>query len=299
VTLHYLPHTTTDPHSGTRPTGYHSVTSGAPIQGSAPLLHRYQESLERRHLAHTTIRLRMFHIVKLDRASSSLLDLMLPDLELYFSAHRTWSPNTKQSVTASIRSFYRWAHDDGLMTYNPAAELHVERVHQPTARIADEQQIIDGLERATPPEQAMILLGAECGLRVSEIAALHNRDRVGEWITIIGKGNVQRTVWVTPELQLILDQLEREYSRWGFYFPGRSGGHVHPSMVWRHVRALTGANTHALRHRAGTQVYRNTGNDLRTAQVFLGHKRPETTAIYVHVQHDDLRRAGQGARVAA
>jgi site-specific recombinase XerD len=54
-----------------------------------------------------------------------------------------------------------------------------------------------------------------------------------------------------------------------------------------------------LRHRAGTTVYQRTGHDLRLTQVFLGHSDPSTTAIYVHVNDDDLRAASEAARIAA
>lgn len=85
--------------------------------------------------------------------------------------------------------------------------------------------------------------------------------------------------------------------RWGFYFPGRFKAHAAPSTIWKHVRALTGLNTHSLRHRAGTMVYRRTGYDLRLAQEFLGHSNPATTAIYVHVEREQLMRAAEATRM--
>lgn len=259
---------------------------------------QYEQSLRRRRLSAQTIRLRLFYVDKLAR-HVELLGATTDDLERFLECNSRWSDSTRQSVIASIRSFYAWAASAGLVALNPAAELILPRVNRRPSRMASETEILDGLEGATVSDQAMILLGAECGLRVSEIAALHRDDRTGEWLTIVGKGNVQRTVWVSPELETLLDWIERHTMRWHCYFPGRSGGHAHPSTIWRHIRTLTGVNPHALRHRAGTIVYRRTGNDLRTAQEFLGHRRPETTAIYVHVERDDLMRAGQAARIAA
>jgi integrase len=109
---------------------------------------------------------------------------------------------------------------------------------------------------------------------------------------------VQRSVAATPELCNLLDQL-RDQTRWGYYFPGKSGGHAHPSMVWRHIRDVVGVNPHALRHRAGTVVYNRMGKDIRAAQVFLGHANSHTTEIYVHIERDDLLKASQAARLAA
>ncbi len=261
-------------------------------------MHPYEQSLHRRRLSPQTIRLRLFYVDKLAQ-HVELLDATIEDLEAFIEVNSRWSDSTRQSVIASIRSFYTWATLAGLVLSSPATDLILPRVNRRPSRMASETEILEGLDGATPTDQAMILLGAECGLRVSEIAALHRDDRTGEWITIIGKGGVQRTVWASPELELLLDQIERQSMRWHHYFPGRSGGHAHSSTIWRHIRTLTGVNSHALRHRAGTIVYRRTGNDLRTTQEFLGHKRPETTAIYVHVIRDDLRRAGEAARIAA
>ena len=143
----------------------------------------------------------------------------------------------------------------------------------------------------------MLRLGAEGGLRVAEIAGLRTADRDGEWLTVTGKGGTIRTVHLEDELLEVLRTLEVTTARWGFYFPGRVHEPVAPSTVWRHVRALTGLNTHALRHRAGTSVYRNTGFDLRLAQEFLGHASPTTTAIYVHVDREDMSRASQATRL--
>jgi len=67
--------------------------------------------------------------------------------------------------------------------------------------------------------------------------------------------------------------------------------------VWRRLSVLTNTNPHSLRHRAGTVVYRGTGNDLRLTQEFLGHTSPAITAIYVHVEREDLQRASEAARV--
>lgn len=119
----------------------------------------------------------------------------------------------------------------------------------------------------------------------------------GEWLSVIGKGNRQRETWISPELADALDELERTAVRHGYYLPSRTTGHLHPSTVWRHIGQVLESNPHSLRHRAGTVVYQRTGKDLRTTQEFLGHASPNTTAIYVHVARDDLRRAGMAARV--
>lgn len=264
------------------------------------MLADYERALTRRRLSPQTIRLRLFYIRKAETTLGDLAKVTLDDLESWLDGHSDdWSQSTQQSAIASLRSFYKWALAAGQLSNNPARELVPIRVHRAPSRIASETEIRRGLALATDIEKAMILLGAECGLRVSEIAALHKNDRQGRWLTIIGKGNVQRTVAGSPELVALLEIIEATSIRWGYYFPGRSGGHAHPSMVWRHIRDLVGVNPHALRHRAGTVVYKRMGNDIRAAQIFLGHANSHTTEIYIHTDRDDLARAADAARIAA
>lgn len=262
-------------------------------------LTEYATYLTNRRRSAGTVRLRLFYIRKFAEriAPRSILDATVDDLFDYLNSNPAWSESTQQSIISGFHSYYSWAFKKQLVTIDPSEEILNLRSVKRTSRIATDPAIERGLASATLEEQAMLLLGSECGLRVSEIAYLHLTSRDGEWLTITGKGGAVRTVWLSPELVEILDEIEDTTMRHRHYFPGRSGRPIHPSTVWRHIRDVLGSNPHSLRHRAGTVVYRRTGNDLRVAQEFLGHKSPMTTAIYVHVERDDLRRAGMVARM--
>ena len=255
----------------------------------------YEQHLKDLHRSPATIRLRLHYV----RAYTTRFDPehATPTLLNRWVHSHEWSPATVQSAIASLRSFYAYMHKAGHLQSNPAAELVNVRSRRTVARIATDAQIAAGLLAATRTQhEAWILLGAECGLRVHEIAKVHADDIDGEWLTVLGKGQQIRTVWMSPRLR---DVLERCPTRHGHLFPGKSGTPVHPSTVWRAVRDLVHVNTHALRHRAGTTVYRLGGNDIRLAQEFLGHASPITTARYVHVERDQLRTAGMAASMAA
>jgi len=254
------------------------------------------ESYINRRLASTSVKLRMFWIRKF-AAGYSLLQATEDDFLDYLDSNPSWSPSTKQTIVSTFKVFYRWAHLAGHTPTNLAIDLMRIKVPRTRARIATDQIILAGIARATVPQQAMLRLGSECGLRVAEIAALDRSCRRGKWLTVMGKGGQSRAIYLSPEVHDVLLEVEQTSMRWGFYFPGRARQPIAPSTVWRHIRALTGLNTHALRHRAGTTVYRKTGNDLRVAQEFLGHASPATTAIYVHVEQEDLMRAAEAARL--
>ena len=266
------------------------------------LIDDYTRFLRRRRRADGTIKLRLFYLKKFDAflGNRALVQASTDDMYDFLDANTHWAGGTQQSVVATLRSFYSWAASKGPMSEDPSEELWAEKVHRPPSRIASEDAIRQALDGATDSMKAMILLGAECGLRVAEIAALNVADRHDDFLTIIGKGNRQRTVHLSHELATLLTMLENTTARFGNYFPGQYPRNpIHPSTAWSRITKTLGSNPHSLRHRAGSVAYRKSGNDLRLAQVMLGHASPVTTAIYVHVQDDDLRRASTATRVAA
>lgn len=273
-------------------------SSMEPIQ----LTEQFTLFMRRRRRAAGTIRLRLFYLEKFARflEPRALVEASTDDMYNFIDTNQQWAGGTQQSVVATLRSFYGWAHTKGHLREDPSEELWAEKVHRPPARIASEEAIRRSLDGATDEEQAMILLGAECGLRVAEIANLNHADRHGDFLTIIGKGNKQRTVHLSHELATLLTMIENTTMKFGNYFPGQYPRKpIHPSTAWRRITKILGSNPHSLRHRAGSVAYKKSGNDLRLAQVMLGHSSPVTTAIYVHVQDDDLRRASHATRIAA
>jgi integrase len=78
----------------------------------------------------------------------------------------------------------------------------------------------------------------------------------------------------------------------GWLFPNGHGSYLSPAHLGKLVsRALPGdLTTHTLRHRAATIAYQST-RDLRAVQEFLGHAKPETTAIYTQISEDAVRAA--------
>lgn len=211
-------------------------------------------------------------------------------------ARQQWKPETRKAYRNTISSFFRWLHKSGRRSDDPS--LDVPRVKKPHAhpRPCPDRYIAVAMEMATSSERLMIRLGAECGLRRGEIAAVHSDDVVadsaGRSLTVRGKGDKQRIVPLPDDLACIIMDAR------GYLFPGRFGGHVEESYIGDHISRLLpdGYAAHTLRHRFATTAYAAT-HDLFVVAELLGHESVETTEHYVAMPDGRLREATAAVRL--
>lgn len=259
------------------------------------MLAEFTAYLITRRRAAATIKLQVGHIRRM------MVDIPDPyratpaALEQYLTQRgATWAPRTINSVTSSLRSFYRWAARVGYVAENPARYLQNVPVIDRMGRIANDADVLHALTMCTAEQRAIILLARMLGLRRAEIASLRCENRSGVWLHVTGKGGRERRLRLEPVLLDALRAIEGD----GYYFPGRFGGHRTPESVYKIITTLVHTNPHSLRHAAATAVYDGLGGDIRAAQVFLGHQSIETTQRYVHVNDVTLTRASHAAALS-
>lgn len=242
----------------------------------------------------TSIRLRRQHLRQLARmyADRDPWSLSTSDLVQFMAAHE-WSSSARYAARSSLRSFYTWMTEEGMVRTNPAAKLpKVKRAPANPHPLGDDEfeqamAAIRGDERKT----LILLLAAHCGLRRGEIARVRGRDvqgRQGDWSLIVhGKGMRERTVPIPDDIA----EAVRVRGQ-GFTFPGNDHGHLSPDWVGRMIADILppGWTIHSARHRFASRVYADK-NDLLSVQQLLGHATPTTTQIYVKIPDDRLRAA--------
>jgi integrase/recombinase XerC len=252
-------------------------------------LKEYRNHLDAAGKSEGTVAQRLYHLDYLRRTHPDLLAVTADDLEQFLADRRGQSAEYRKALRSSFRSYYQWAYRRRLINRDPSAELPPIRVPKTIPRIAADPDVDHALDGATVRDTAIILLGRVGGLRLSEITCLKIQSRDFNRLVFRGKGGKERVVPIDDDLLLhALMELERELGSEGYYFPGRFGGHLHISTVYRVVRDRVGINTHALRHAAGTAGYDET-HDIRAVQEFLGHASVATTQIYTHVSGNALR----------
>lgn len=253
----------------------------------------YQRWLHSTSRSSGTIALRMRHLATLARIVDPTQATYHHIEQALFDA-REHAPETRKSMLASWRVYYRWALREGLVERDPTLDVESIRVPRKMPRVAADDDVSDALEHSTTQHRAMLMLGRYGCLRLSEIARLHTRDRHGDRLLIVGKGGVERYVYAPDELLAALKALELEQGP-GYYFPGRRGPHMHPQSVHKIIKRLCGWNPHSLRHAGATQAHNET-KDIRAVQEMLGHASVATTQRYTHLD-DDARRSVARATV--
>lgn len=206
---------------------------------------------------------------------------------LGFVARPGWSPETRKSVRAAIRSLYRYGMDTGKISVDPSAKLPPVRVPKGLPRPAPLDVLTDALLRADRRGRLMLLLAALAGMRRAEIACTHTDDIIGDVLWLKGKGGRVRKIPLHP---LIMDEIG--YLPAGFLFPGRIDGHLSPNRVGVILSELLPGKwtAHTLRHQLAGRFHA-ANHDTLALQRLLGHARAETTERYTDIPVDSLRTA--------
>jgi integrase/recombinase XerD len=279
---------------------------------------------QRRASAHTvtayrnTFRLLLrFAAERLGKAPSRL---MLVDLGAEFLCEfldhleqvRGNSARTRNARLAALRAFHHY-----VAFADPTHALHCQRVLAiPNKRF--ERGIVeflnDGevgalLEAPDPAtwigrrDRALLLVGIQTGLRVSELTALRRQDVAlgnGAHVRCHGKGRKLRCTPLRREVIKVLDAwlFELSLSPEQPVFPSSRGGRLSEDAVERRVAkhaktaerccpslAAKRVTPHTLRHTTAMQMLQR-GVDRSVIALWLGHESIETTQIYLHA---DLR----------
>jgi site-specific recombinase XerD len=152
-------------------------------------------------------------------------------------------------------------------------------------------RFLDALQN--PKHRALLMTAYAGGLRLSEVAHLRVEDIDSARMVIHvrqGKGRRDRDVMLSPRLLAVLREYWATYRPRPFLFPGRKPDRpVAPRtvpMVCRRALEASGlskhVHMHTLRHSFATHLLES-GTDLRTIQVLLGHRSFSSTARYLHI----------------
>lgn len=245
----------------------------------------------------STVGIRTYHVRRLGAAYplSSPWQLTLDDLAGWLGSH-DWSPETRRSHRASLRSFFGWARVTGRIDTSPADLLPAIAPPPGRPRPAPESVLAAALAAGDNRDRLMVSLAAHAGLRRDEIARCHTSDLIRDgdrWaLRVNGKGGRIRDVPLADTMAARIRQMGA-----GYLFPGKVDGHLSAAYVGKRMSRLLGPGwtAHTLRHRFASMAYAGE-RDLRAVQALLGHSKPETTSRYTAIPEGAMRAAATFAQ---
>ena len=210
---------------------------------------------------------------------------------------------------ATLRSLFRWLEEEESGVEDPfrGARIRIrtpKRLPRVIARADLRRLLVKGSQPHTFADLtayvATELLFAT-GMRVSELAGLLDAavDVEDGPITIIGKGNRQRRVFVPDELKSLLTDYrtarDHAASSAETFLVNSRGDAASPQMIRRLIRihgersdVRDRVTPHMFRHSVATYLLEE-GVDIRYVQRLLGHRSISTTEIYTHVADAALK----------
>lgn len=270
-----------------------------------PLVTRYVTALAAAGYPATTQATRTAHLRRIAYGVEVAPQSVTGDMLLgFFAKQDHWAQETRRGYRATAVSFFKWAHGDGVLATNPAADLPSIKPSPPTPRPVPERVYRAAKMEAGPRVMLMLVLAAELGLRRAEVAQVSTVDLTetydGYELLVHGKGGKIRILPVSDELAGWIAQGPAAHTpdapTEGYLFPGNVDGHLSAPYVGKLcAAAMPGIWTmHKLRHRFATASYRQTRN-LRATQTMLGHASVATTEIYTAVDDAEVRAAMMAA----
>jgi len=221
---------------------------------------------------------------------------------------RTLKESSVKRHLATLRSMFRWLEEDDQVTEDPFRGARIRiRMPKRLPRVIARADLRRLLLHEQPPSFADLtayvateLLFAT-GMRVSELASLLDAavDVDDGTITIIGKGNRQRRVYVPDDIKSLLRDYrtarDRSPSTADTFLVNSRGDAASPQMIRRLVR-LHGERSevrdrvtpHMFRHSVATYLLEE-GVDIRYVQRLLGHRSISTTEMYTQVADSALK----------
>jgi integrase/recombinase XerD len=258
-----------------------------------PLRRRMIEDMTLRNYSPDTIRTYVGSVVRFarhfDRSPANLGPEQVRAYLLHLIQKRRRSMSYYNQVRCALRFLYRETlrRHDVLQSIVPAKQPHTLPV---VLSVEEVSRLFDAITDLK--HRAILMTAYAAGLRISEVTRLRVQDIDSQRmiLRILGKGDKERHVMLSPRLLKILRAYWKALRPRDYLFPGADLGTpiCSKTVCTACSRAANKAGlnkhvtVHTLRHSFATHLL-EAGTDLRTIQVLMGHSSIRTTAQYIHV----------------
>ena len=253
------------------------------------------EELQRRNYAQSTVDTYISAMQEFglyfNRPPDQLGPEQIRQFQLHLIQDRHLAPNTVQQRMAAVQFFYART----LRRPWPRQEFSYPKLPVLLPVILSREEVTLLIDSAANlSHRAMLMTLYSTGMRRSELVHLKVGDIDSPRMVVHirqGKGKKDRDVPLSPKLLETLREHWRAVRPQNYLFPGGRGPDtpLTPKAVWHACRgALKKAgitrkiSPHSLRHSYATHLLES-GADLRTIQLLLGHADIKDTIVYLHL----------------
>lgn len=245
-------------------------------------------------------------------------------LDVHHRQVRGWVVSLMQaSITAksvnrklsSLKSYYRYLLRREIITKDPMARITAPKLPKNLPVFVEEKsmgELFDVIDKMYPADSEMGIfirlrdtlimeLLYATGMRRAELLSLTDRsfDHAQKNVKVLGKGNKERIIPVSPALLQAVDQyiVERNklFGSAEVLLVSDTGKKAYPRMIYNivhrilaEVTTLVRKSPHVLRHTFATHLS-NKGAELNAIKELLGHASLASTQVYTHNTIEKLK----------
>ncbi len=238
-----------------------------------------------------------------ERISKPINLITSDDIKLYLAKRQVWdkiSDTTAGNEWRILSSFYGWLHKEEIIEKNPMFKVDKpkQRKKKKKAFSSMECELIRNACKDVR-ERAVIEVLFSTWCRVSEIQQMDRTDIEGDSMTVLGKGEKERTVYLNSKAQLAINNyLESRKDDNVALFVSHDKPYSRLSKSWIEVMCrelgkragVENVHPHRFRRTGATMALRG-GMPIEKVSFLLGHESIETTQIYLDMNEDEAKQA--------
>ena len=251
-----------------------------------------------------------------DLGDNFIKDITLSDIYAFLAfleKVRNNSSYARARKVATLKSFFKFLNSKiKLIDENPTVELESPKINKrhPVYLTLDQSiTVLNSMDKENKNyyrDYCILTLFLNCGMRLSELCNIEIEKIKGDTLTIIGKGNKERTVYLNEASIAAIENylknrndLKATEEAKKYLFLSSKYRPINKRsveiLVKKHIENAGFKDQkytpHKLRHTAATLMYKYGNVDIRSLQNILGHENISTAQIYTHVDDETLREA--------
>jgi integrase/recombinase XerC len=272
---------------------------------------------QKRYSQHTIISYQNDLVSFFDFIQLTFGDTSLADIKATFV--RSWLASLKEqgmeakSITrkiSTLKSFFKYQLKEQVIALSPMGTIISPKINKRLPQFVDKTDINTLFSYVEFPDdwqgrtdRVLLQLFYNTGIRQAELVGLKENqvDGYKKSIKVLGKGNKERIIPISPELLELLKaymankrKLFEEYNG-DVLLVNSKGKKLYPRYVYTAVNkylskitTISKKSPHVLRHTFATHLMNN-GADLNAVKELLGHSSLAATQIYTHNSIEKLK----------